>query len=99
MFSSGGGFSKYFTRPKYQDSVGTAYLAASNGSFSGPYNPDGRAYPDLAAQGSYYNIVWNGDSGTASETSASTPTVAAIVALLNDALISGKPAMGFLNPW
>ena len=33
-------------------------------------------------------------------TSAAAPVVAAIVALINDALLrSGKPVLGFLNPW
>ena len=98
-FSSGGGFSQYFARPDYQNSAVTAYMAGLNGSSSGLYNPEGRAYSDFAAQGSYYNIVWNGTTDTASGTSASTPAVAAIFALVNDALVTaGKPTMGFLNP-
>ena len=33
-------------------------------------------------------------------TSASAPTIAAIIAVLNDRLLEkGKPVMGFLNPW
>jgi tripeptidyl-peptidase-1 len=33
-------------------------------------------------------------------TSASSPTAAAVIALVNDALIAaGKPTLGFLNPW
>ena len=33
-------------------------------------------------------------------TSASTPTAAAFISLVNDALIAaGKPPLGFLNPW
>lgn len=33
-------------------------------------------------------------------TSASTPVAAAVIALLNDFLISqGKPPLGFANPW
>ena len=33
-------------------------------------------------------------------TSASAPTFAAVIALVNDALLAaGKPALGFLNPW
>jgi tripeptidyl-peptidase I len=33
-------------------------------------------------------------------TSASSPTFAAVIALVNDALIAaGKPPLGFLNPW
>jgi tripeptidyl-peptidase-1 len=37
--------------------------------------------------------------GTVSGTSASAPTFASIIALLNDELIAaGKPPLGFLNP-
>jgi len=33
-------------------------------------------------------------------TSAATPALAAVIALVNDALLaSGKPPLGFLNPW
>lgn len=46
-----------------------------------------------------YTIIYDGVANSVSGTSASAPTFASIVALLNDALISaGKPALGFLNP-
>ena len=39
-------------------------------------------------------------TGVISGTSASTPLTAGIFALVNDALIaSGKPTLGWLNPW
>ncbi|KAH0161506.1 subtilisin-like protein, partial [Aureobasidium melanogenum] len=63
-------------------------------------NASGRAYPDISAQGSYFATVWNGTETLVSGTSASTPLFAAIIALVNDALIAGgKPTLGFLNPW
>lgn len=66
----------------------------------GLYNPSGRAYPDLAAQGYHYSTIWNGTLLPLDGTSASTPTAAAIFSLVNDDLIAkGKPPMGFLNPW
>lgn len=35
-----------------------------------------------------------------SGTSAATPAVGGVIALINDALIAaGKPTLGFLNPW
>jgi tripeptidyl-peptidase-1 len=44
--------------------------------------------------------VWNGTTKVVDGTSASAPIFAAIVALLNDALLAqGKPTLGFLNPW
>lgn len=98
-FASGGGFSYYFPRPSYQDPVVPDYLKKYVGSkYAGLYNPDGRGYPDLAAQGSNFTIYWNGSLLPVSGTSASTPTMSAVLALVNDALVhAGKPVLGFLN--
>ena len=99
-YVSGGGFSRYFSRPSYQDNVVPAYVKTLKSSFKGLYNPDGRGYPDVAAQGYRYAVVWNGAVQTVDGTSAATPAFAAIVALINDALLAaGKPTLGFLNPF
>ncbi|KAF2430835.1 subtilisin-like protein [Tothia fuscella] len=102
-FTSGGGFGEYFARPSYQDAAVTQYLDINNNfsdKYSGIFNTAGRAYPDMAAQSVNYGIVWNGTLRNLDGTSASTPAVAAILAMVNDALISsGKPTLGFLNPW
>jgi tripeptidyl-peptidase-1 len=63
LYSSGSGFSNYFSRPKWQEKVVPAYVEALNGTYQGLYNPNGRAYPDLAAQGLYFAYVWNGTEG------------------------------------
>jgi tripeptidyl-peptidase-1 len=100
LYSSGSGFSNYFDRPDYQKNVVKKYIKNLNGTYDGLYNKNGRAYPDLAAQGLYFAYFWNGTEGTISGTSASTPLTAGIFALVNDALIAaGKPTLGFLNPW
>ncbi len=102
-FVSGGGFSKYFPRPAYQDAHGVvdSYLThLGKDKYKGLFNRGGRAYPDVAAQGYRRVMVWNGEKYLVDGTSASAPTFAAIVALVNDALIAdGKPPLGFLNPW
>lgn len=59
-FSSGGGFSNYFLRPSYQDSVVPAYIESLGGKFSGLFNTSGRGYPDIAAQGFQFLTIWNG---------------------------------------
>ena len=103
-FVSGGGFSKYFPRPSYQNSHGVidTYLSRHVGddTYAGLFNRGGRAYPDVAAQGYRRVIVWSGHRFIVDGTSASAPTFAAVVALVNDALLAeGKPPLGFLNPW
>ncbi|RAL62091.1 hypothetical protein DID88_002577 [Monilinia fructigena] len=99
-WSTGAGFSNYFARPSYQDKVVSAYIKNLNGTFDGLYNKSGRAYPDISAQGTYFAYVWNQTYGSISGTSASTPLMSGIIALVNDALIAkGKPVLGFLNPW
>jgi tripeptidyl-peptidase-1 len=99
-FASGGGFSYYFDQPDYQKDAVADYLASVGKNYTGMFNPKGRAYPDVAAQGQNYQVVWNGRNIMLDGTSASTPTMASVIALLNDYLISnGKPSMGFINPW
>ncbi|KAF8321006.1 peptidase S8/S53 domain-containing protein [Cantharellus anzutake] len=98
--SSGGGFSDYFPRPWYQHRAVPRYLKTLGSTYEGLFNKNGRAYPDVAAQGYRYLIVYQGKVIRVSGTSASTPTFAAIIALLNDALLSkGRRPLGFLNPW
>ena len=101
-FTGGGGFSNYFPRPRYQDSVVPSYVnqLGDNSVGEGLYNKEGRGIPDISAQGYHYVIVWNQVKHLRDGTSASSPTVASLFALINDALIAeGKPPMGFLNPW
>ncbi|KAI9775697.1 MAG: vesicle formation at the endoplasmic reticulum [Candelina submexicana] len=57
---SGGGFSDYFGRPKYQDFAVQRYLTSLGDQWKGLYNPNGRGYPDVAAQSVNYSMV---DSG------------------------------------
>lgn len=99
-FGSGAGFSNYFPMPDYQKAAVDGYLDKIGDLYEGLYNRSGRAYPEVAAQGNHDIIVWAGNVTTIGGTSASAPTFAAVVALVNDALIAaGKPPLGFLNPW
>ncbi|KAF8074710.1 peptidase S8/S53 domain-containing protein [Lyophyllum atratum] len=96
---SGGGFSRYFARPTYQSSAVTGFLNNLGTTYSGLYNASGRAYPDLAAQGNNFQVVIGGRVSSVGGTSASSPTVAGVFALLNDVRIaSGRPSLGFINP-
>ncbi|KAK3691244.1 hypothetical protein LTR37_018776 [Vermiconidia calcicola] len=99
-YGSGGGFSNFFTAPKYQKSTVAAYVESLDGQYNGLYNKQGRGYPDVAAQGNHDVIVWANNITTVGGTSASSPTFAAVISLVNDALLAeGKPTLGFLNPW
>ncbi|KAF5333532.1 hypothetical protein D9611_002704 [Ephemerocybe angulata] len=97
---SGGGFSDYFPRPAYQDDSVNAFLkTVPSGLYKDLYNPAGRGFPDVAAQGTSFRIFYRGRSASIGGTSASSPAFAGIVTLLNDArLAQGKSPLGFLNP-
>ncbi|SNX87746.1 related to Tripeptidyl-peptidase I precursor [Melanopsichium pennsylvanicum] len=98
-FYSGGGFSKYFPTAWYQADAVYKYVGSLGNQYKGLYNPRGRGYPDVAAQGSRYVIRIGGKNYLIYGTSASAPTFASIIGLLNDARISkGLPSLGFLNP-
>ncbi|RDL33939.1 Subtilisin-like protein [Venustampulla echinocandica] len=100
FYASGSGFSYYFDRPDWQDDVVPAYVKSLKGKYDGLYNKGGRGYPDISAQGLYFAFVFNLTESSISGTSASCPLMSSVVSLVNDALISsGKPTMGWLNPW
>ena len=55
--------------------------------------------PDVSAQSDKFQVIFEGANLAAAGTSASAPTFAGIVSLLNDARLSkGLPPLGFLNP-
>ncbi|OAR00475.1 hypothetical protein LLEC1_07658, partial [Akanthomyces lecanii] len=103
MELSGGGFSEYFSRPAYQVGAVDAYLAKHGKEWEGLYNPKGRGIPDVAALGRNYQLYYHGKVDSAdgtSEKSASTPVLAAMVAVLNGLRAEkGKAPLGFLNTW
>ncbi|KAH9053379.1 peptidase S8/S53 domain-containing protein [Lactarius vividus] len=95
---SGGGFSDYFPRPAYQDVAVSAFLERQGTQYSGLYNPEGRGIPDIAAQALKLTIFFRKFLTLVEGTSCSAPTVAGIISLLNDYLITnGRPSLGFLN--
>ncbi|KAF2850132.1 tripeptidyl-peptidase-like protein [Plenodomus tracheiphilus IPT5] len=100
VYFSSGGFSDIWDRPAYQDDAISGYLEKLGDQWKGFYNADGRGFPDVAAQGQGFRVVDKGRSISVGGTSASAPVFASVIALLNNArLASGKPALGFLNPW
>lgn len=54
----------------------------------------------VSAQGWNFEVVIGGNPNLIGGTSASAPTFASIIALINDKLFAAdKPQLGFLNPW
>ena len=106
-FGSGGGFSS-----QYVQSPDATWQSASVGAYvSNPpkdahypplklFPPTGRATPDVSAVGENYQVVVGGAVKGVGGTSASTPALAAITSLLNEARLQGKgKPMGYLNPF
>ncbi|WPH01391.1 Hypothetical protein R9X50_00423600 [Acrodontium crateriforme] len=97
---SSGGFSNYFAAPSYQSSQTQAYISSIGTQYAGLYNKTGRGIPDVAAQAENFLIVVGGSTQSVAGTSCAAPTFSAIVALLNDYLVSQKRSpLGFLNPF
>ncbi|KAF3938743.1 Aorsin [Dactylella cylindrospora] len=100
--SSGGGFSEIFPVPSYQKAALTSYLQSHNFPYTAAqWNNTGKArgFPDVAANAWNYTVGIENVLDLIGGTSASTPTFASIVALLNqDRIYRKKSPVGFLNP-
>jgi len=106
QFGSGGGFSATFdqTHAQWQAKAVAAYVkkGSSLASFppKGSFEPLGRATPDVSALGEGFQVYVNGRVESVGGTSASSPSFAGIVSLLNEARFkAGKKQLGFLNPF
>mmetsp|Transcript_13494 Transcript_13494/g.34635 ORF Transcript_13494/g.34635 Transcript_13494/m.34635 type:complete len:672 (-) Transcript_13494:181-2196(-) len=104
QFGSGGGFSAMFDRgnASWQDTAVSAYFSADAGDLppTGSYPAGGRGTPDVSALGEGFQVIASGQTQSVGGTSASAPTFAGMISLLNDARMQkGMPALGFLNPW
>ncbi|KAJ7457795.1 family S53 protease-like protein [Mycena latifolia] len=97
---TGGGFSNFFAAPSFQTTAIAGFLKTVPSNFAGTFNKTGRGYPDVSLQGWNFEIVSGGVTGLVGGTSASSPTFAGIIALINARLIAAKkPVLGFLNPF
>ncbi|KAI0132691.1 peptidase S8/S53 domain-containing protein [Xylariales sp. AK1849] len=98
--SGGGGFSEVFGRPSYQETAVSSWLSANKDGVSAYFNASGRAYPDVAAQATNFEIVVSGSTEAVDGTSCASPTFASIIQLINsERVAAGKSGLGFLNPW
>jgi tripeptidyl-peptidase-1 len=98
--SSGGGFSGIFPRPAWQYRAVKKYLNSYNDpENSGDTATWGRGYPDVSFLGYHYDVFLLDQSIAVSGTSASAPTFASLIALINSLRIErGLPKLGYLNP-
>eukprot|EP00486_Rosalina_sp_Unknown_P010421 CAMPEP_0201592344 /NCGR_PEP_ID=MMETSP0190_2-20130828/190260_1 /ASSEMBLY_ACC=CAM_ASM_000263 /TAXON_ID=37353 /ORGANISM="Rosalina sp." /LENGTH=486 /DNA_ID=CAMNT_0048051067 /DNA_START=877 /DNA_END=2337 /DNA_ORIENTATION=+ len=99
---SGGGFSIYFDAPEWQTTAISDYFDNVDDDSlpdESRYVSTGRAYPDISAQSVDYVIAYDSSFYLVSGTSASSPTVAGMISMINYARIkAGKQSLGFLNP-
>ena len=57
---SSGGFSDRWPRPAYQQAAVKGYLDKLGSKWDGLYNPQGRGFPDIAAQGMNFRVMDKG---------------------------------------
>ena len=96
-FGSGGGFSYDYPVPAYQQNAVSNYL--SKVQLPDLKFANGRGSPDVATLGESFTVLVNGVAIAVGGTSASSPSFAALVTLLNEICLkqSNKP-LGFANP-
>jgi len=95
---SGGGFSQYFKRPLWQNDAVEGYVKSLDGYLSEYYNASMRATPDISAVGTEFDVTVALQKFKLDGTSASTPVVAAMLALIDeDRFKAGKKALGWIN--
>jgi len=100
-FQSGAGFSNLLEMPDYQMEAVTNYLQNTQLPPWTEANTTLRMTADASALGAEaFQVYQNGAVTSVGGTSASSPTFAAIITLLNDARFNQNlPPLGFLNYW
>lgn len=97
-FSGGGGFSSWFARPDWQSEAVEAYLQTDKAPPSWSYSAGNRGYPDISLLGHGFIIVNAGRPAAIGGTSASSPSWAGMLTLLNDFLLAhNHTTLGFMN--
>jgi len=99
-WTSGGGFSNFFTRPWWQSHLSNQYL---NSSARFPpfkyFNKTGRVYPDIALVAHNYLVNVGNNYMAVDGTSASSPSVSGMISILNNLRLSqNKSSVGLVAP-
>ena len=99
-WTSGGGFSDFFNRPWWQENASNHYL--NSGVQMPPekyFNKLGRVYPDVTLVAHNYLIMNGGQYMAVDGTSASSPSVSGLIAILNALRLSqNKSSLGLVAP-
>jgi tripeptidyl-peptidase-1 len=97
-FTSGGGFSTYYSRPPYQYNVVNQYLEVGPVPPPG-FNPLGRAYPDISFIGVFFAVCNGGGFYATSGTSCTSPLAGGLFNLINiERKKRGMTSIGFVHP-
>lgn len=97
---SGGGFSALFARPAFQDTAVASYLDRLGPKNKGRYSENGRALPDVSAQGEYFAYQYHGTTEYVSGNIAAAAVWTAIAARFDSDLVNaGNKPLGHLNPF
>merc|ERR1712063_141352 len=95
QITSGGGFSGNFDAPSWQKSAVQHYFDNVATQPQSGYATTGRGYPDITMAGFNYDVVIAGKTYGVSGTSASSPVIAGMAALVN---AQSGTRVGFINP-
>eukprot|EP01042_Synura_sphagnicola_P036491 gene36491-biopygen7369 len=97
--TSGGGFSVlYASFSQQQSAIQTYFQTVTTQPYTG-YSTTGRGIPDVSLAGHSYVVADGGSLYAFDGTSASTPTVAGMITLINAARrAAGLSTVGWLNP-
>ena len=99
IITSGGGFSTIFPAFPQQKAAINQYFETVSPKPVRGYNRAGRGFPDLSLAGVNYLVVVGGQLFRVAGTSASAPSVAGMITLINAARrAAGLPTIGWLNP-
>lgn len=97
--SPGGGYSEHFSAPSYNKNVTTAYAKSLDSATQRKFNANNRGFPDISLVSVQFQTYVGGRMENVLGTSASSPTVASLMGILNDYRHSkGQPNLGFINP-
>lgn len=97
--TSGGMFSRVFPRPSYADAAASAYFARAPSLPTFPFNRTGSFSADVSMVGHNYPVSIAGRTQSVDGTSASTPAMAAVIAVVNAGrAAAGMPPVGLFTP-